>query len=174
MMELRQLFSIQEYLARDWKPSSCTFSGECSATTCGISSSKQGVQVVVDEFPNAADADIRGRIAGQGLWISGVVPLAREHGGDSPAPGSLDGCQDAQLVIYDDVAVSGVAFKDVVQLKLLVHVDQNVAIYGGEQAGASDLKGLKYYVTVRQDYWPAKLLHIIYNVERIGKEPVGE
>ena len=78
------------------------------------------------------------------------MPLAREHGGDSPAPGFLDSRQDAQLVIYEDVAVCGMAFKDVVQLEPLVYVDEYIAIYGREQAGASDFEGLKYYVTVRK------------------------
>src|ERR1700758_1682369 len=102
------------------------------------------------------------------------MPLPREHGGDPIAPSFLDNCQDTQFVIDQDVMVCGVTFEDVIQFNFFVHVNQYVAIDGGEQRRASDFPRLKYYVAVRQDYGHAILLHVVNNVERIGEEPVGE
>src|SRR6267143_4571045 len=102
------------------------------------------------------------------------MPLAREHRGDSPAPGLLESCQDAQLVIDEDIVVGRIALEDVVEFKLFVYVDQHLTLDGGKQRGASDFPGLKYHVAVRQNDRPAKLPHLINDVERNGKEPVGE
>ena len=67
------------------------------------------------------------------------------------APDLLDGGQDAELVVDQDVVLGRVAPLDVVELLLLVDVDQDVAVDGLEQARAMDLARLEDDVAVGED-----------------------
>jgi len=65
----------------------------------------------------------------------------RPAGGDPALPPSLHGGQDAQLVVHQDIVVSGITPLDVVELVLLVDVDQDVSVHGLLQSERSILRG---------------------------------
>ena len=73
-----------------------------------------------------------------------------------------------------DVVLRRVAPLDVVELLLLVDVDQDVAVDGVEQPRALDLARLEDDVAVREDHRRAPGARMLDDVERLGKEPVGE
>ena len=56
------------------------------------------------------------------------MPLSRENGRYARAPRLLDISEDAQLVVHHDVMLCRVAAHDILQLKLFVNVDEDVAL----------------------------------------------
>src|SRR3989442_5118183 len=86
-------------------------------------------QVVREQVPEALDRQVGRRIGGERVRIARIVALPREDGGDSAFPYSLDGGQDAELVVHQDIVVSGITPLDVVELALLVDIDQDVPVH---------------------------------------------
>src|SRR5262249_4281704 len=100
--------------------------------------SPQRVQRPVDEIADALEGDVGLRLPRERGRVVRVVALAREHRGDPLPPVRLDRGAEPRLVIDEDVVLGGKARLDVVQLQLLVHVDQDVALDGLEQTRVMD------------------------------------
>ena len=58
------------------------------------------------------------------------MTLLREDSGHAAAPALLDGIEQAQFVIYENVVVGRIATLNVVEHLILMNVDQNATIYG--------------------------------------------
>src|SRR2546422_4841143 len=100
---------------------------------------EEGGQVVREKVADALDRQVGGRIGGERLRIVRVVALPREDRGDSALPGALRGGQDSELVVHQDVVVSGITPLDVVELALLVDIDQDAPVHDILKARAFDL-----------------------------------
>ena len=49
-------------------------------SSAGFGSAEQGGQIVIDQFADALNSDVRWRIGGDGFRVECVMPLAREDG----------------------------------------------------------------------------------------------
>ena len=103
-----------------------------------------------------------------------VVPLARKDRRQALLPDLLEGGQDADLVVHEDVVPGRVLPLDVLDLTLLVDVDQHAPLDRLEQAGALDLARLEHDVAVGQDHRRPPRGEALDDVERGRIEAVGE
>jgi len=123
---------------------------------------------------DALDRQVGRRIGGERLRIVRVVTLPREDRGDSVLPYSLHGGQDAQLVVHQDIVVSGIPALDVVELALLVDVDQDVSVHDLLKSRALDLAWLKHRVAIGEDDRRSPSAEPFQNVERVRVEAIRE
>src|SRR5262249_6835658 len=134
----------------------------------------QRVQRPAVEVADALDGDVGRRLPRERRRVVGVVALAREYRGDPLPPVRLDRGAEPRLVVDEDVVLGWKARLDVVQLQLLVHVDQDVALDRLEQARVLHLERLEHDVPVGEDGGRAPRARVLDCVERAGEESVGE
>src|SRR5207253_10116402 len=138
----------------------------------GRGSTDERFSLDAQELPDAVDVDVAQRVLRKDLRIVRVVALARKDGGHPLAPDALDGRQDAQLVVHQDVVLGGKSRLDILQLLLLVYVDQHVALDGRPQTRTLDLARLKHHVSVRQDDHRPPTFKTVDDVQRLRVQPV--
>lgn len=102
------------------------------------------------------------------LRIIGVVALQWLNRRHPIPPYFLNGCQNAQFVIDEDITLGRVACFDVFRLSFLMDVNQHIAVNRFEQSGSFDLARLKHNVSVGQNDRLAQLLDALDDIERIG------
>ena len=115
-----------------------------------------------------------GGIGGADLGVERVVTLLDEHGRHPLAPLLLDGVEDAELVVDEDVVVGRVPALDVAEHALLVDVDQDAAAERVPQARAADLAGLEDRVAVGQHDGRPRAGGVGDGLHRTGVEAIGE
>src|SRR5258708_28724275 len=81
------------------------------------------LQIVLQQIADAVDADVRGRISGEYLWVQRVMSLARKDRRQAAAPMLFHRCQNAQLVIDQHVMLSGIMLLDIVQFLFLMNIN---------------------------------------------------
>lgn len=134
----------------------------------------QSLQIVIDQFADAFNGEVRRRIVGNGFGIQRVMALAREDGGKPVAPDVLHRRQEAQLVVHHHVVFRRITLLHVVEFLFLVNVDERVAVHGFEQAGAFHFARLEDDVAVGEDDDRSPLPDVFEGVERVRIEAVGE
>src|SRR5918996_4196187 len=109
-------------------------------------------EIIIKQVADALYRQVRGRTSGDGLRIVCILALTRKYRGYAVIPDFLDRVQNARLVIDDDIVLSRVAPLDVIQRLFFVNIDEHVAVYSVEDAGAFDLARLKDHIAVRENH----------------------
>ena len=108
------------------------------------------LKLEVQQIANALDARVGWRESSHDLWIMGVMSLAHENGRHPHSPDLLDGCEDAELVVNNDIMRRRIPCFYVGQLMLFVHVNQRAPVNRFVKPGALHFAGLEYDVAVGQ------------------------
>src|SRR5262249_41526564 len=91
---------------------------------------RKSAKVDSHKITDVLDGAVGARVLADQLFIQRVMALSREDGGYATAPGALDGSQDTDLVVDEDVVIGGIARFDVVEFQFLVDVDQHGTLKG--------------------------------------------
>src|ERR1019366_7361115 len=110
----------------------------------------------------------------QDLWIQSVVSLPHENSRHPRAPDLLDGGQDAELVVHNDIMSRRIPLFHIGQLVLLVDVNQRVPLDRFIKPGAVHLTRLEDDVAVSEKDSCSPMLNVLNHVERVGEEAVGK
>ena len=134
----------------------------------------QFLELPVQQIANPLDAQVGGRVGCQHFWIPSVVSLPHEDGCHPPPPDSLDGGENAQLVIHNYIMSRRIPGFHIGQLAFLMNVNQHVSINRFIKSGAVHFAGLEDDVAVSKKNGCPPLLGALDNVERTREDAVGE
>ena len=76
-------------------------------------SADQGAQIMVKKVADVLNSHVRRRVGGDYLRVVGELALPDEYRGHPVGPGVLDGGQDSQLVVHQNVVLRWVSALDV-------------------------------------------------------------
>src|SRR5580704_15014652 len=130
-----------------------------------LSAREYGRQITGQKIADALDREVGRRIRG-GVRRKGKLPLPGEHSGHAVTPRGLDRSQNPRLVVYEDIMGGGIAALDVVEFRLLVDIDQHMAVDRREDPRAFHLARLEDDVAVGQDDCPSPAAQSFENVDR--------
>ena len=102
------------------------------------------------------------------------MALSYENSSDISAPNFLNGSQNAQFVVDQNVMVCRIALRDVLQLELFVDIDQHGSCESIIKSRPANLMWLKDDISVRKNYRHGALLDTIHDLKRIGKQTLME
>jgi hypothetical protein len=129
---------------------------------------------IILQLADALDSDVGLGILGYLPGIMGIVALTGKDGGYTVAPMLFEGGQQADFVVDHDVVPGRIFGFHVVEFKLFVHIDKDVAFEGVIKAGAIDFARLEDDVAVAEDDGLTETAGMLNCIERLGKQAVGE
>src|SRR5262249_29141202 len=83
---------------------------------------KQATQIAVEQVSDPVYGHVGCGEGGEGVRVMRILSLSGKDGGDAGAPGLLDRCKDARLVIHENVVQRRIAGLDIIEREFLVDV----------------------------------------------------
>lgn len=88
-------------------------------------------------------------LGGEHLLVTSVMSLLNEYGRDPAPPGFLDGGENAQFVVDEDIVIRRIPGGDVGQFALLVHIDQCVLSTSNRKTTLPERSGFVVFISAR-------------------------